>query len=68
LGELRLVSCYRRKLAATLAADKNRLHKVLDDSGIMLGAVVSDIEGVSARRMLQGLTPARTPRNSPASV
>jgi hypothetical protein len=49
LRELRLVSRYRRKLAATLAAEKNRLHKVLDDAGIMLGAVVCDIDGVSAK-------------------
>ena len=49
LRELRLVSRYRRKLTATLAAEKNRLHKVLDDAGIALGAVVSDIDGVSAK-------------------
>jgi transposase len=61
LRELRLVSRYRRKLAATLAAEKNRLHKVLDDAGIALGAVVSDIDGVSARRMIQGLIGGEDP-------
>jgi transposase len=61
LRELRLVSRYRRKLAATLAAEKNRLHKVLDDAGIALGAVVSDIDGVSARRMIQGLIAGEDP-------
>lgn len=61
LRELRLVSRYRQKLAQTLAAEKNRLHKMLDDAGIKLGAVVADINGVSARAMIEGLI-AGTPR------
>lgn len=55
LRELRLVSRYRRKLSAMLASQANRLHKILDDGGIKLGAVVSDIKGVSARAMVEGL-------------
>jgi len=55
LRELRLVSRYRRKLTGMLASETNRLHKVLDDAGIKLGAVVSDINGVSAREMVAGL-------------
>jgi transposase len=55
LRELRLVSRYRQKLAQALAGEKNRLHKILDDAGIKLGAVVSDIDGVSARAMVEGL-------------
>ncbi len=55
LRELRLVSRYRQKLAQPLAGEKNRLHKMLDDAGIKLGAVVSDIDGVSARAMIEGL-------------
>ena len=38
-----------------LASETNRLHKVLDEGGIKLGAVVSDIKGVSARAMVAGL-------------
>lgn len=49
LRELRLVSHYRKKLTGMLAAEKNRLHKLLDDAGIKLGEVASDINGVSAR-------------------
>lgn len=49
LRELRLVSRYRRKLNANCASQINRLHKMLDDAGIKLGAVVADIHGVSAR-------------------
>ena len=55
LRELRLVSRYRRKLSAMCAGEVNRLHKILDDGGIKLGAVVSDINGVSARAMVKGL-------------
>jgi len=59
LRELRLVSRYRRKLTAMCASEINRLHKILDDAGIKLGAVVSDIQGVSARAMVKGLIEGR---------
>jgi transposase len=55
LRELRIVSRQRQKLAHTLAAELNRLHKVLDDAGIKLGSVVSDINGVSATAIVDGL-------------
>lgn len=55
LRELRLVSRYRRKLSALCASQINRLHKMLDDADIKLGAVVADIHGVSARAMVRGL-------------
>ena len=55
LRELRMVSRYRRKLNTMRASEINRLHKLLDDGGIKLGGVVSDINGVSAREMVAGL-------------
>lgn len=55
LRELRLVSRYRQKLVAQLAGEKKRLHKLLDDAGVKLGAVVSDIAGVAARALVKGL-------------
>ena len=55
LRELRLLTRYRRKLSGIIAGEKNRLHKVLDDAGIRLGCVVSDIDGVSARSMVEAL-------------
>ena len=61
LRELRLIARYRHKLSGTLAGEKNRLHKVLDDAGIKLGAVVSDISGVSAQAMLAGLLGGEEP-------
>jgi transposase len=55
LRELRLVSRQRQKLVGQLAAEKNRLHKVLTDGGIRLGVVVSDVHGASARQMVKAL-------------
>lgn len=55
LRELRLVARYRTKLVGTLAGEKNRLHKTLDDAGVRLGNVVTDINGVSAREIIAGL-------------
>ena len=52
LREARMVSRYRRKLSDMHASEINRLHKILDDDGIMLGGVVSDINCVSARAMV----------------
>ena len=60
LRELRLVSRYRRKLSAMCASEVNRLHKILDDGGIKLGGVVSDINGVSARAMVSALIEGRS--------
>ncbi len=66
LRELRLVSRYRQKLARTLAAEKNRLHKILDAAGIQRGAVVSDSNGVSARAMIAGLIAGDSMEEFPA--
>jgi transposase len=55
LRELRLLTRYRRKLSGYLSGEKNRLNKVLDSCGIRLGCVVSDIDGVSAQRMIAAL-------------
>lgn len=55
LRELRLITHYRAKLTSMFASEKNRLHKLLDDSGIHLGNVVSDINGVSAKAIINGL-------------
>lgn len=55
LQQLRLLGRYRMKLKGVAAGEKNRLHKVLDDAGIRLGGVVSDIQGKSAQAMIEGL-------------
>jgi len=55
LRELRLIARQRTKINRMLASEKNRLHKALDDAGIRLGNVVSDIGGVSATEIIDGL-------------
>lgn len=55
LRELRLITHYRTKLTSMLASEKNRLHKLLDDGGVHLGNIVSDINGVSAKAIITGL-------------
>ena len=62
LRELRMLTRQRQKLKGMLSAETNRLHKVLDDSGIRLGGVVSDINGVSAQEMISGLIAGKFPQ------
>ena len=61
LRELRLVSRQRQKLVGQLSSEKNRLHKLLTDSGIRLGVVVSDIHGQSARAMVKAIIAGQQP-------
>jgi transposase len=53
--EIRMLTRYRKKVTSILGSQKNRLHKILDSTGIKLGAVVSDIDGVSAREMIAAI-------------
>lgn len=55
LRDLRLLIRYRFKLQRMISSEKNRLHKIVDAAGLRLGAVVSDIYGVSAQNILRGL-------------
>lgn len=59
--ELRLVSRQMQKLTGILSAEKNRVHKLLADSGIRLSVVVSDLQGKAARAMIKGLLAGETP-------
>jgi transposase len=61
LRELRLVARQRQKLVGQLASEKNRLHKVLTDSGVRLGVVVSDLHGQSARAMVKAIIAGQAP-------
>lgn len=61
LRELRLIARQRQKLVGQLASEKNRLHKVLTDSGIRLGVVVSDLHGQSARAMVKAIIAGKPP-------
>ena len=64
LRRLRLVSRQRQKLIGMLAAEKNRLGKVLADAGVRLGVVVSDLNGKSARAMIAALIAGATPEQA----
>ena len=55
LRQVRMLTRYRQRLVGIIASEKNRLHKVLDEAGIRLGCVATDIDGLSAREMIAAL-------------
>ena len=57
LGEL---TRYRKALIYERTRETKRLHKVLEDAGIKLGCVASDVLGVSGRAMLEALVGGTT--------
>jgi transposase len=52
---LRDLTRYRKALIQERTREAQRLQKVLEDAGIKLGTVASDVLGVSGRAMLDGL-------------
>ena len=54
-AQLRDLTRYRKKLIEERARETQRVQKLLEDAGIKLDSVVSDIMGVSARQMLEAL-------------
>lgn len=55
IRDLRDLTRRRRKLVDEASAEKNRIHKILEDANIKLSSVVSDIWGMSSREMIEGL-------------
>jgi transposase len=55
IREARELTRYRKQLLQERSREVQRLQKTLEDAGIKLSAVVSDIMGKSARAMLQAL-------------
>ena len=53
--ELRELTRYRSALVRERTAEVNRLQKTLEGANVKLASVVSDVTGVSARAMLEGL-------------
>jgi transposase len=53
--DLRDMTRYRTRLHQEKSSAVNRLHKILEDGNIKISSVVSDIQGVSARAMLEAL-------------
>ena len=56
IRELRDLTRYRAALIGEHTRETNRLQKVLEDAGIKLASVASDVLGVSGRAMLDALT------------
>ena len=54
-AQLRDLTRYRKKLIEERTRETQRIQKLLEDAGVKLDSVVSDILGVSARRMLEAL-------------
>jgi transposase len=55
IRELRDLTRYRKNLIQERTREANRLHKVLEDAGVKLSSVASDILGASGRAMLDAL-------------
>lgn len=60
IRELRDLTRYRKALIQERTRAANRLHKVLEDAGVKLASVASDILGVSGRAMLEALIQGTT--------
>jgi len=60
IRELRDLTRYRKTLIQERAREAQRLHKVLEDAGIKLASVATDILGVSGRAMLDALVEGTT--------
>lgn len=55
IAQLRDLTRYRKKLVEDRAKETQRIQKLLEDAGIKLDSVVSDVLGTSARQMLEAL-------------
>lgn len=55
IRELRDLTRYRKRLIQAHSAECQRIHKTLEDAGIKLDSVASDVLGVSGRAMLNAL-------------
>lgn len=58
--ELRELTRYRTELVGERAAEINRLQKTLEGANIKLASVVSEVDGKSAREMLEALVAGAT--------
>lgn len=58
--DLRDLTRYRTRLLDEKAAAANRLHKILEDANLKLTSVITDVQGVSARQMLEAMIQGET--------
>lgn len=59
IQELRGLHRYKKKLIDTIASEKNRIIRVLEDANVKLSSVVSDTSGVTASYLIDGLIAGR---------
>ena len=55
IRELRDLTRYRRKIVGQVAAEKNRLQKMLEDANIKLSSVVSNMSGATATKIINAM-------------
>ena len=55
IARLRDLTRYRTKVVADRGREVQRLQKVLEDAGIKLDSVATDLQGVACRRMIDAL-------------
>ena len=60
IWELRDLTRTRQQLTRQIVQNQNRVGKVLEDANIKLGCVLSDLFGVSGRRMLDAIAKGET--------
>ena len=60
IRDLRDVTRYRKRQVEDRAQEVNRLHRVLQDAGLKLTSVMTDVMGVSGRAMVEALLQGTT--------
>lgn len=60
IRELRDLVRYKKKKTQQVAAEKNRMIKILEDCNVKLSSVVSDVQGVSATKIVDAITNGET--------
>ena len=60
IRELRDLVRYKKKKTQVVAAEKNRMIKILEDCNVKLSSVVSDVQGASATKMVNAITKGET--------
>ena len=55
IRELRDLTRYRRKIVGQVAAEKNRLQKILEDANIKLSSVLSNMSGSTATKIINAM-------------
>jgi transposase len=60
IREMRDLFRYKKKLTRQIAAEKNRLQKILEDANIKVGSVISDVFGKSGTAVIDAIIAGQT--------